>query len=275
MKVVMAGYSKTGTKSMAAALRLLGYKVYDFMDHFWYHYEDWMKIMERQSTVEDFRRMYQDVDALTGCPAFAFWEEILKAFPDAKVVLTTREEESWYRSTVGQARVLESYYKFPLMQILTPTGRKYFKFYRALVRLCEGVDMKHPFHYTYHYNDVLTKLKYRQHQKYCEQNAPKDKLLVYSVKEGWGPLCAFLGKDVPSVPFPHSNVGGVYIEDLMEVHPAFDRMEREWRWVLFLLTAMGLYTSYKIYSHGWMGKAANFFSNFARRGFSCFHLSIS
>ncbi|XP_076812339.1 uncharacterized protein LOC143459192 isoform X1 [Clavelina lepadiformis] len=85
MKVVMAGYSKTGTKSMAAALRLLGYKVYDFMDHFWYHYEDWMKIMERQSTVEDFRRMYQDVDALTGCPAFAFWEEILKAFPDAKV----------------------------------------------------------------------------------------------------------------------------------------------------------------------------------------------
>ncbi|KAL4886175.1 hypothetical protein BJY04DRAFT_213709 [Aspergillus karnatakaensis] len=32
---------------------------------------------------------------------------------------------------------------------------------------------------------------------------PADRLLVYNVKEGWDPLCRFLGVEVPAGPFPH------------------------------------------------------------------------
>lgn len=34
---------------------------------------------------------------------------------------------------------------------------------------------------------------------------PKDKLLIFDVKQGWEPLCKFLGKPVPNVPFPNVN----------------------------------------------------------------------
>ncbi len=37
---------------------------------------------------------------------------------------------------------------------------------------------------------------------------PEDKLLVYNPKDGWGPLCKFLGLPVPATPFPHVNKRG-------------------------------------------------------------------
>ena len=40
------------------------------------------------------------------------------------------------------------------------------------------------------------------------QEAPKDKLLIYDVKQGWEPLCKFLDKKTPEKPFPWKNVGG-------------------------------------------------------------------
>ena len=85
MKVICAGFGKTGTKSVQAALKELGYNVYDYMENFEYLYEDWMKIFKDGGTKEDFRRMFENVDAVTDAPAFYFWDEIHKAFPEAKV----------------------------------------------------------------------------------------------------------------------------------------------------------------------------------------------
>ena len=86
MKVIFAGLSKTGTKTMASALRILGYNCYDFMENYEHLYDDWMKLMCDGGDTEDIRRMLKDVDAVTDIPACIFWEEILKAFPDAKVL---------------------------------------------------------------------------------------------------------------------------------------------------------------------------------------------
>ena len=87
MKVVCAGFGKTGTKSMQIALQELDYEVYDFLDHFWYHEKEWKKILSSEcgGTINDFKKMYKDVDAVTDAPALIFWEEILQAFPKAKV----------------------------------------------------------------------------------------------------------------------------------------------------------------------------------------------
>ena len=51
---------------------------------------------------------------------------------------------------------------------------------------------------------IVSKVNYTIHF----QVARKEKFLVYNVKEGWGPLCAFLGEEVPDTPFPHKNKGG-------------------------------------------------------------------
>ena len=50
---------------------------------------------------------------------------------------------------------------------------------------------------------------------------------MYNVKEGWKPLCKFLGKEIPDKPFPHENIAGRLMEDLMARHPAFVRIKYE------------------------------------------------
>ena len=85
MKVIVASYWKTGTKTMKTALRDLGYIVYDNVEHYMFHYDDWMKILDGKGSAADFKRMYADVDAVTDYPACVFWKEIHEAFPDAKV----------------------------------------------------------------------------------------------------------------------------------------------------------------------------------------------
>ena len=46
---------------------------------------------------------------------------------------------------------------------------------------------------------------YKQWVEEVRATVPKERLLVFSVKEGWGPLCQFLGLPQPQEPFPHLN----------------------------------------------------------------------
>ena len=85
MKVVCSGLSKTGTKSLAAALRVLGYKVFDFEEQYFYLGEEFLRLSERGWTTDDIRNLYKDADVVTDVPGNLLWEEILKAYPDVKV----------------------------------------------------------------------------------------------------------------------------------------------------------------------------------------------
>lgn len=85
MKVIVAGSSKTGTKTMNAALTELGLKVHDAMEHYTHHKETWLKICTKGGNLEDFKKMYHGVDAVADLPVWYFWEELLEANPEAKV----------------------------------------------------------------------------------------------------------------------------------------------------------------------------------------------
>ena len=66
-------------------LHYFSFKTYDLFEHWWFHGKNWIKIFNEGGTTEDFYEMYKDVDAIVDTPAFYFWEEIHKAFPEAKV----------------------------------------------------------------------------------------------------------------------------------------------------------------------------------------------
>ena len=90
MKVICSGMPKTGTKTLASALRTLGYEVYDLEEQFFYLGKDLLKIIDDGWTNNDIKRIFKEVDAVTDIVANIFWEEILTAFPDAKVSRITR-----------------------------------------------------------------------------------------------------------------------------------------------------------------------------------------
>nr|XP_039273960.1 uncharacterized protein LOC120347915 [Styela clava] len=189
MKVIAAGFPKTGTKSVCKALRTLGYTVYDFEENSTYLADDWAQILHHGWTTEHFQKMYKDIDAVTDYPACCFWEEIYKAFPDSKIILMIRDdEESWFTSAANQIREGESkmilrLFTFDISDRKQNDGRIAF-----------GINdsfLWKPFSLSY-LNEQLMKLKYRAHNAYVLQNAPPEKLLVFKCSEGWEPLCKFL-----------------------------------------------------------------------------------
>ena len=52
---------------------------------------------------------------------------------------------------------------------------------------------------------------------------PKEDLLIWNVKDGWEPLCSFLGKEVPDGPIPHENRTGdiEYIRNYLYKHKMY------------------------------------------------------
>jgi len=58
---------------------------------------------------------------------------------------------------------------------------------------------------------------YREYYEEVRRVAPRERLLEYKLGSGWGPLCEFLGKDLPDVEFPHANESatlGVMFEEM-------------------------------------------------------------
>jgi len=222
MKVILAGLSKCGTKSMATAFEDLGLKNYDYPEQFMYSKEDWMKIFTKGGTTDDFRRMFENCDSVTDSPACYFWYEILQAYPDAKVILTQRSnEDEWYKSFHKQMDKMKPVFT-PLM-MLSPTNRDHLKYVEEQLKCSMGhncLDVRR-------INETLCKQAYRRHIAYVLNNASKEQLLVYNLDQGWDPLCKFLNLPVPDKPFPHRNKQGSIVEEIMETHPMFVQIKKE------------------------------------------------
>lgn len=198
MKVIGAGFGRTGTLSLKTALELLGagpcYHMAELMKHP-EHLDTWEARVRGE--VVDWRALFAGWGSTVDWPACSFYEEILAAHPEAKVLLSVRDPARWHQSC------METIYKvghiFPLgrmMPYLPRLGRPT----RVAMRLIwdqtfggRFPDREHAISvFNAHYDEVRAKV-------------PPEKLLVYEVKEGWGPLCEFLGVPVPDEPFPHVN----------------------------------------------------------------------
>ena len=196
MKVICPSMPKTGTRSITKALRHLGFTVFnweeqnfDFLDH-------WVDVFQNGSK-PDVKRVYQYADAAVDYPGNIFYEDILEAFPDCKVILSEREEDSWVESHVNQRKVSEAG-RLNSWSMLSPTSRKLYYIYDCYLDALLGTRNPE--------STYVFRKRYRIHNHHVKSTVPADKLLVYNVKQGWKPLCDFLGCEIPTIPFPHENI---------------------------------------------------------------------
>ncbi|XP_076805883.1 uncharacterized protein LOC143449531 [Clavelina lepadiformis] len=253
MKVICAGLSKTGTKTLQAALKEIGYNVYDHLENCLYLNKEWTKIITEGGTTEDFRRMFENVDAVTDIPGCYFWDEIHKAFPEAKIILTMRDDEdTWARSMYNQVAAANNP-QIQILYMLSPTLKQARAWSDKVVTAAFGTKLKESFFGPATFNMLLARMTYRRHNAHVLQNAPKDKLLVYNVKEGWEPLCKFLEVDVPSVPFPCKNVRGKVVKDFLKEDPLAIRAKKEMLVSITLLALLFSFGAYK-FSRSWSSK---------------------
>ena len=198
MKVICPGIGKTGTKSITKALRQLGFTVFDWEEQIFDFLDDWFDVF-KNGAKPDVKRIYQNADAVVDIPGAFFWEEILEAFPDCKVILSERDEDSWVKSVANQIKTIEAV-KSRTMALLSPTMRKMYYIVDSYIEAILGTRNTK--------STCVFRKRYRIHNHRVKSIVSPDKLLVYNVQQGWKPLCDFLGCEVPTVAFPHENVKG-------------------------------------------------------------------
>ncbi|XP_077974837.1 uncharacterized protein LOC120329407 [Styela clava] len=215
MKILICGFSKTGSKTADEALRQLGFKVADPTLSCFTFGNEWNKIFDGKAIPSDLRRMYNKYDVISGIPVYFYWREFLEAFPDLKLIFFTRDEERWLDSWKHQVDVVnQGVLSFPL-SVFSPKAKQWIAFINNCLK--KHVDPSYrptwseylsPRKRYLKLEDRLMLNAFRRHNKDILQNAPKDRTLVCSVKDGWTPLCDFLKLDKPNLPFPHINKRG-------------------------------------------------------------------
>lgn len=147
----------------------------------------------------EWDQLLAEYGAVTDIPALAFWEDLILAYPEAKVVIMERDIEKWYTS-FNEAVIrpmwtkdnkwiaeLDPWFAGPIRDI-------HLRWAKDWMGVSSEKDMR-----------MKAKEKYKEHYELLRRTVPKERLLEYQLGSGWGPLCDFLGKEIPDVEFPRVN----------------------------------------------------------------------
>lgn len=223
--IIHASLMRSGTMSMARAYDKLGFRAYHGLDMTDREFDepggwgDWIKMERlaediwpevrsnakdrgqppRKVTKDDWNDLYGEFDVITDLGCY-FTEQLIDAYPDAKVVLTKRNFDSWWHSF--ETQVLDSTWH-PANYVIqltvaplanyraTPAMRKMLFGSSATANLAEFKAQIRQYYDDY-YDMVREKVS-------------ADRLLEYNLGDGWEPLCRFLERPVPGEPFPRVN----------------------------------------------------------------------
>lgn len=197
LRVIGAGFGRTGTLSMKRALEDLGFGPTYHMEEVIRrpaHVRRWHRFATTGDV--DWDELFASFGSAVDFPASCAWRELGAFYPDAKVVLTVRDPQKWWEST-AQTIFPARHAIPPWLQACVPLARQYVEMNERMIwdGLFDGrfEDRQHAISCFERHRDEV-----------CRTVEPS-RLLVFDVKQGWEPLCAFLDVPVPDHPFPALN----------------------------------------------------------------------
>jgi hypothetical protein len=189
LKVIGAGLGRTATFSMKFALEHVGlgpcYHMSEVLAGARRNIPLWLDVVAGDP---DWDTIFAGYESTTDYPACTYWRELADYYPEAKVLLTVREPDSWFESvteTIFSERMNSQSHDSPFGALLQGVAYDAFG----------GKKADRAF---------MTEWFTRRNREVIE-TLPPERLLVFHPKEGWEPLCEFLGVPVPEAPFPRVN----------------------------------------------------------------------
>ena len=184
LQVIGPGLGRTGTFSLKLALeRLLGGRCHHMAEVLAdpeRHLAVWAPVLRGEPV--DWNQVFAGYVAQVDFPGAACWRRLSEAFPDALVVLSTRPADDWYRSAAATIFQLDDDHGSSPFQRL---WQDWFG---------ERSD-----------NPATVIAAYERHNAEVRSSVAQDRLLEWTVADGWGPLCDRLGVPIPDEPFPRTN----------------------------------------------------------------------
>ena len=192
MRVIGAGVGRTGTYSLKLAINEIGFGPCHHMEEVLHHMPVQVPLWSAAAAGNpDWSRIYDGYPSAVDWPTACFFRELLAEYPDAKFILTEREPERWadsfgatiYKLLAGRDQAPEEMRAWLDMAtaVIAKTG------------FPAGLDQ-----------DGLEKA-FVAHNNAVRETIPAEQLLVFDVRQGWEPLCEFLGAPVPTTDFPRTN----------------------------------------------------------------------
>lgn len=209
MRVVGAGFGRTGTLSLKTALERLGFGPCHHM----------LEVLERPAQIRrwlaveedraqgrpvDWDDLLKGYDSCVDWPSAAYWRELAGHYPEAKVVLTVRDPERWLASV--NATIFRRHLRgetFPdraMSWVSSLLGTDF----AAFARMTDLTVERRVFGGRMDSAEHLLET-FRAHVEEVTAEIPPHRLLRFEVRQGWEPLCGFLGVPVPAEPFPKVN----------------------------------------------------------------------
>lgn len=213
MRVLVLGMCRTGTSTVAVALRKLGYTPHQMRNVLANPSELalWQEAInvtllppqDRPTSQQnkapygrpEFDKLLGDFDAVTDLPGCIFSKELVEAYPDAKVILTNRKYTDWESSMQESIWCLDTWHLFRLCRQLNMT---------QLAPLTHLVHSAFQAHNGNQYGGPGAKSAFEKHYDTVRSSVPKDQLLELDMdaEMDWDALCGFLGKEIPKESFP-------------------------------------------------------------------------
>jgi hypothetical protein len=194
LKVVGAGLGRTGTNSLKLALEeLLGgpcYHMFELIAH-----PQQVPLWEQALRGEkvDWASLFEGYSATVDWPGCAFWRDLAAANPDAPVLLSTRESAQTWWASMEQTVV-------PALQ--GPMLSDHPELMRGQEMVLELFRTR----FTPDFADRGAAIAaYERHCDAVRREIPADRLIEWQPRDGWRPICSYLGLPVPDTPFPHEN----------------------------------------------------------------------
>jgi hypothetical protein len=214
MKVIGAGLPRTGTLSQKVALEMLGFgPCYHMVNVL----TDLPIARQWEAALDgdvDWAEIFGEHQSTVDWPGSFFYRELADAYPEAKIVLSARDPEAWEKSmrdTIWDAINGQSAMAHisKARELVDPDWR-YFMQLMTRMWAAQGVFAGNELR-----PGQLAEAIAR-YQEQVQRNLPEDRLLVWSVTEGWEPLCDFLGVDVPDTPFPRLNDSKMFVDRIVD-----------------------------------------------------------
>ncbi|MBT8220348.1 MAG: sulfotransferase family protein [Bacteroidia bacterium] len=206
MKVIGAGYGRTGTKSLQLALQQLGFGKCYHMEELFRNpngVKHWINAYRGDKV--DWDALFPGYQAIVDFPGSMYYKQLADHYPDSKIILTVRDPEKWYdsvRRTIylfdpGPAIKIRLLFKM----IYSTTARNLFK---AIQLNDKSIWNKY---FEGKFEDRAYAIqKFTNHIEEVKKSIPAERLLIFESKDGWEPLCKFLGVDAPKEPYPRTNL---------------------------------------------------------------------
>ena len=199
LRVVGAGLGRTGTLSLKMALeQLLGGPCYHMLEVFGHpdHVPTWRAAVD--GDLPDWDQLFEGYHSAVDWPVSAFWRDLMEAYPDAVVLLSTRPTDDWWRS--ADATIFEPFRDSSRLtggdEEVPPQMLEWHQMAEAMLRKRFTPDFLDP---------DAAKAAFEQHNADVRATVPPERLLDWRTGDGWEPICEALGVPVPSEPFPHTN----------------------------------------------------------------------